>query len=87
LSSASEQAQRAAKIHRAAGEEADAERRKEAEREYQARYKSAARRWVSSVVALPILLVTSYYLFDRCMFSPFPFRAPRVESFFMQSIY
>ncbi|KAK3182507.1 hypothetical protein K4F52_006147 [Lecanicillium sp. MT-2017a] len=58
-------AQRAARMHRAAGEEEDAQRRREAERAYQARYKSAARRWVSSVVALPILLVTSYYLFDR----------------------
>ncbi|KAJ3474423.1 hypothetical protein NLG97_g9854 [Lecanicillium saksenae] len=33
--------------------------------EYQARYKSAARRWTSTIIALPILLVTSYYLFDR----------------------
>lgn len=64
-------AQRAARMHRAAGEEEDAQRRREAERAYQARYKSAARRWVSSVVALPILLVTSYYLFDRCRF-PLP---------------
>lgn len=34
--------------------------------EYKARYKSAARRWTATVIALPILLVTSYYLFDRC---------------------
>ncbi|KAJ6788070.1 hypothetical protein PWT90_02517 [Aphanocladium album] len=33
--------------------------------EYQARYKSAARRWTLTIIALPILLVTSYYLFDR----------------------
>ncbi|OAA73416.1 hypothetical protein ISF_00317 [Cordyceps fumosorosea ARSEF 2679] len=33
--------------------------------EYKARYKSAARRWTSTMIALPILLVTSYYLFDR----------------------
>ncbi|KAI1264856.1 hypothetical protein F5Y18DRAFT_69098 [Xylariaceae sp. FL1019] len=28
-------------------------------------YKQAARRWTSTMVALPILIVTSYYLFDR----------------------
>ncbi|KAK1830108.1 hypothetical protein QBC39DRAFT_117552 [Podospora conica] len=28
-------------------------------------YKSAARKWVAAIVALPILFVTSYYLFDR----------------------
>ncbi|KAK4182416.1 hypothetical protein QBC35DRAFT_353328, partial [Podospora australis] len=28
-------------------------------------YKQAERKWVSTMVALPILLVTSYYLFDR----------------------
>ncbi|KAM3468356.1 hypothetical protein MY5147_008015 [Beauveria neobassiana] len=33
--------------------------------EYKARYKSAARRFTLTVIALPILLVTSYYLFDR----------------------
>lgn len=36
-----------------------------AKKEYQKRYNSAARKWVSSIIALPILLVTSYYLFDR----------------------
>lgn len=35
-------------------------------------YKQASRRYVSVMVALPILLVTSYYLFDRCESSPFP---------------
>lgn len=34
--------------------------------EYKERYKSAARRWTATIIALPILLVTSYYLFDRC---------------------
>jgi hypothetical protein len=29
-------------------------------------YKQAARRWVSTMVALPILIVTSYFLFERC---------------------
>ncbi|RTE74741.1 hypothetical protein BHE90_010804 [Fusarium euwallaceae] len=37
----------------------------EKEKEYQKRYKSAARKWTASIIALPILLVTSYYLFDR----------------------
>lgn len=40
----------------------------EKEKQYQKRYKSAARKWTSSIIALPILLVTSYYLFDRCEF-------------------
>ncbi|KAG8416049.1 hypothetical protein J3459_013851 [Metarhizium acridum] len=35
------------------------------QKEYQKRYQSAARKWVSTMIALPILLVTSYYLFDR----------------------
>ncbi|OAA45868.1 hypothetical protein BBO_03509 [Beauveria brongniartii RCEF 3172] len=33
--------------------------------DYKTRYKSAARRWTLTMIALPILLVTSYYLFDR----------------------
>lgn len=33
------------------------------------RYKSASRKWISTIVALPILLVTSYYLFDRREFA------------------
>jgi hypothetical protein len=33
-------------------------------------YKQASRRYVSVMVALPILLVTSYFLFDRCKFLP-----------------
>ncbi|KAM3503739.1 hypothetical protein MY10362_004009 [Beauveria mimosiformis] len=33
--------------------------------EYKTRYKSAVRRWTLTMIALPILLVTSYYLFDR----------------------
>ncbi|KAL2818822.1 hypothetical protein BDW59DRAFT_126865 [Aspergillus cavernicola] len=28
-------------------------------------YKSAARRWISTIVALPILMYTSYVLFER----------------------
>ncbi|GJN74670.1 hypothetical protein VFPFJ_07697 [Purpureocillium lilacinum] len=42
----------------------DAHRRQEHD-DYQKRYNTAARKWVSSIIALPILLVTSYYLFDR----------------------
>lgn len=34
-------------------------------------YKQASRRYVSVMVALPIFLVTSYFLFDRCTF-PMP---------------
>ncbi|WAO93593.1 Hypothetical protein NCS54_01114400 [Fusarium falciforme] len=37
----------------------------EKEKEYKKRYNSAARKWTASIIALPILLVTSYYLFDR----------------------
>lgn len=43
----------------------------ESEAEYKTRYKSASRRWTATMIALPILLVTSYYLFDRCEFSSF----------------
>ncbi|EGX91876.1 hypothetical protein CCM_06034 [Cordyceps militaris CM01] len=32
---------------------------------YKERYNGAARRWTLTMIALPILLVTSYYLFDR----------------------
>jgi hypothetical protein len=32
-------------------------------------YKQASRRYVSVMVALPVLLVTSYFLFDRCKLS------------------
>lgn len=28
-------------------------------------YKQAARKWVQAMIALPILLVTSYFLYDR----------------------
>lgn len=29
-------------------------------------YKSASRKWIASIIALPIFIVTSYFLFDRC---------------------
>jgi hypothetical protein len=40
--------------------------KKEAKKEYTKKYNTAARKWVSSIIALPIFFVTSYYLFDRC---------------------
>lgn len=36
-------------------------------------YKRAARRWVSGMVAMPILIVTSYFLFNRCKLPTDPF--------------
>ena len=30
-------------------------------------YKSASRKWVACIIALPVFIVTSYHLFDRCM--------------------
>lgn len=42
------------------------ERKKQAKREYQEKYNTKARKWTSSIIALPILLVTTYYLVDRC---------------------
>lgn len=39
--------------------------KKEAKKEYTKKYNTAARKWVSSIIALPIFFVTSYYLFDR----------------------
>ena len=66
---AREAALRAARLRRAAQRE-DAEAamasKNEKQNESERRYKTAARKWVSTIVALPILLVTSYYLFDRC---------------------
>ncbi|KAK4078421.1 hypothetical protein PCL_07192 [Purpureocillium lilacinum] len=65
---AREAALRAARMRRASEREdrdkEDAHRRQEHD-DYQKRYNTAARKWVSSIIALPILLVTSYYLFDR----------------------
>lgn len=29
-------------------------------------YKQAARKWVATIIALPVLIVTSYFLFERC---------------------
>ena len=35
-------------------------------------YKSAARKWIASIIALPIFIVTSYFLLDRRMSPPNP---------------
>ncbi|KAL9480373.1 hypothetical protein ACSS6W_005159 [Trichoderma asperelloides] len=65
---ARESALRAARMRRQAQKqdrEAEAAKKREEEREYKKKYNTAARKWVSSIIALPIFLVTSYYLFDR----------------------
>ena len=36
-------------------------------------YKTAARKWISAIIAMPIFIVTSYLLFNRC--TP-PFKTP-----------
>jgi cytochrome c-type biogenesis protein CcmH/NrfG len=41
------------------------QRGEETEEEYNNRYKEAKSKWVRTMIALPILLVTSYYLFER----------------------
>ncbi|KAK7416784.1 hypothetical protein QQX98_004977 [Neonectria punicea] len=68
-----EQALRIARLQRAGHREEEilgAQKKKLAQLDYTSRYNSAARKWVSSIIALPILLVTSYYLFDRREFCP-----------------
>ena len=45
--------------------EAQQAAKEEAERTYKQRYDGAARKWVSGIIAMPILIVTSWYLFDR----------------------
>ncbi|KAH6609044.1 hypothetical protein Trco_002390 [Trichoderma cornu-damae] len=65
---ARESALRAARLRRLAqrqDREAEEARRREEKEEYTKKYDVAARKWVSTMIALPILLVTSYYLFDR----------------------
>ncbi|KAL6876899.1 hypothetical protein J3F83DRAFT_426821 [Trichoderma novae-zelandiae] len=63
-----ESALRAARLRRLAQHQdrlAEEAKAREARRAYKRRYDGAARKWVSTIIALPILLVTSYYLFDR----------------------
>ncbi|KAL6887505.1 hypothetical protein HDV57DRAFT_488985 [Trichoderma longibrachiatum] len=70
-----ESALRAARLRRAAQRQdrrAEEARAAEERREYKRRYDGAARRWVSTIIALPILLVTSYYLFDRLVLGKKP---------------
>ncbi|KAH6877185.1 hypothetical protein B0T10DRAFT_464886 [Thelonectria olida] len=65
---ARESALRAARLRRANQRQEDAleeHMKKEAKKEYTKKYNTAARKWVSSIIALPIFFVTSYYLFDR----------------------
>jgi hypothetical protein len=50
------------RIDRTAEEEA----KKAGEAAYKKRYRGAAWRWTRTMIALPVLLVTSWYLFDRC---------------------
>ncbi|KAF7561443.1 hypothetical protein G7046_g2671 [Stylonectria norvegica] len=59
---------RAARFRRATWRQeqaAEEEKKVLAQKDYQKRYNTKARKWVSSIIALPIALVTSYYLFDR----------------------
>ncbi|KAI5458214.1 hypothetical protein BGZ63DRAFT_407506 [Mariannaea sp. PMI_226] len=65
---ARESALRAARLRRAHQRQEEAleeKKRTEAKKEYTKRYNTAARKWVSGIIALPIFFVTSYYLFDR----------------------
>ncbi|KAL7939251.1 hypothetical protein V8C35DRAFT_286151 [Trichoderma chlorosporum] len=65
---ARDSALRAARMRRLAQQQdrlAEEAKKKEEKREYKKRYNTAARKWVSTIIALPIMLVTSYYLFDR----------------------
>ncbi|KAL7897097.1 hypothetical protein HDV63DRAFT_405827 [Trichoderma sp. SZMC 28014] len=72
---ARESALRAARMRRQAQKqdrEEEAAKKREEEREYKRKYNTAARKWVSSIIALPIFFVTSYYLFDRLVLGKKP---------------
>lgn len=58
---------RIARLRREDRERKEAEE-KESKEKYKDKYKGMARRWVAGIIATPVLLVTSYYLFDRCKF-------------------
>lgn len=60
-----EAAIRAVKHRRAIETATKASEKEVDQKDYQKRYNTAARKWVSTMIALPILFVTSYYLFDR----------------------
>lgn len=55
-----------ARQRRTAAEQVDRVAKEQADKDYKKRYNTAARKWVSTIIAIPIMLVTSYYLFDRC---------------------
>ncbi|KAF4977108.1 hypothetical protein FZEAL_6296, partial [Fusarium zealandicum] len=57
----------------------DKQREEEDRKEYEKRYKNATRKWVRSIIAMPILLVTSYYLFDRLVLKNDPMLLPLEE--------
>ncbi|EFR05380.1 hypothetical protein MGYG_08391 [Nannizzia gypsea CBS 118893] len=50
-------------------------------------YKSAARRWTMTIVALPILLYTSYSLYQRVFNGKSPRGLPGVNEFSSQAVY
>lgn len=72
VAEAREAALRAARLRRSAETETEAKLKSVEKKAYDKRYKTAARKWVSGMIALPILLVTSYYLFDRRKYSQSP---------------
>ncbi|UKZ75773.1 hypothetical protein TrVFT333_003467 [Trichoderma virens FT-333] len=86
---ARDSALRAARMRRLAQQQdrlAEETKKKEEKREYKKRYDVAARKWVSTIIALPIFLVTSYYLFDRLVLRNEPkslekYRGRRSEGF------
>ncbi|EGE07925.1 hypothetical protein TEQG_06957 [Trichophyton equinum CBS 127.97] len=50
-------------------------------------YKSAARRWTMTIVALPILLYTSFSLYQRVVYGKSPRGLPGVNEFSSQAVY
>jgi hypothetical protein len=65
LAAAREETLRTARLRRI-DREKEAARQEEKERDYKERYDGAAKRYKLVVTALPILLVTSYFLFQQC---------------------
>ncbi|KAM5372521.1 hypothetical protein ACJZ2D_007421 [Fusarium nematophilum] len=73
---------RAARLRRALQRQEEAlegEKKEQAKKDYQKRYNTTKRKWVSSIVAMPILLVTSYYLFDRLVLRNEPKEMPTLD--------
>lgn len=69
LAAAREETLRTARLRRI-DREKEAARQEEKERDYKERYDGAAKRYKLVVTALPILLVTSYFLFQQCEYIP-----------------